>query len=1108
MTFTNEKDIKEVLKNFARPPAKFDDNSDLQFQIIDIQHKDEEDEMELDFDSDSDEVSYYKQSKPDSHVYTIRLFGVTKEGNSVALKIPDFNPFFYVKLPEDWTEFHVDNFMTHLKTQSYVYRTFENGVEDLKFYKYESAIITHETVCSKDLYGFSNNEMFRFLKLSFKNYHSMGMCGRKILKLVDVPLIGRVDLKLYESNLEPVLRFFHMRNIIPGGWINLEGRTYEPSIIPETTCQIEIKCPWNSIHPYDSNDIAPVIQASFDIETYSSDGAFPLPEVEGNHCIQIATTFKKYGTEDFFLKHIICLKHCPDIEGAVVESYETEREVLLAWKRVIQMIDPDVLYGYNIFWYDLYYLVERARLTQCFSQFNDLSKIKRYECDLKTKVMESKAYGHTEYRLLPMPGRLQVDLLPYIKREKKYTSYKLDFVASEILGERKFDLPAKQIFSNFRDGSAEKIKELAEYCIQDTLLPQKIVDKENILTNLVEMARVTCVPVDYLITRGQQIKVFSQLTRKARKMGYLVPLIQSSNSVPRQLTKEEQNKRSKKKKLKEKNKLISSEHQYQIDTLFAQINEAYRDRKLNLSLRIDADSDSSDTEVNTYYDPYGSSDDEDDEDSAGYEGATVLSAKKGAYFVPIAGLDFKSLYPGIMIDNNMCYTTLVIDPKYMDLPGVTYKSIEIGNSTHVFVQNQQGLLPIVLRELLSARSSAKKDMAKATDPLKKSIANGRQLALKVSCNSVYGFTGAANGMLPCKPIAASVTKQGRGMIDDSKEIAENKEKHKELDPLEFTCGDGTVIHQPYGCDVIYGDTDSIFCSFNVSELKKKRDQVAFSIKIGQIVSKKITHWFRSTNTHIPDEWKFTELEYEKVYNPLFLFTKKRYAGMMFTFNPDKYDEIDKKGIVLTRRDNCPIVKQIYGGAVDILMDNDLEKDEKIEKACSFVTEQANNLLDGKVSTKDLIISKSLNYSYKSRKLDKQVLLKTILDSRSVPYKHFPDITQSQVRLARKLAMRDPGNKPVPGDRLPYVLVETRNQKLRGKSHKELQWEKVEDPVYCDEHDDVKIDYLYYLENQVIKPVSSLFEILIPNPRVLFQDSIIKYINKREGDQDISKFFVC
>jgi DNA polymerase delta subunit 1 len=93
----------------------------------------------------------------------------------------------------------------------------------------------------------------------------------------------------------------------------------------------------------------------------------------------------------------------------------------------------------------------------------------------------------------------------------------------------------------------------------------------------------------------------------------------------------------------------------------------------------------------------------------------------------------------------------------------------------VFVNSttKKGILPQILDELLAARKRAKKDMAAATDPMEKAVQNGRQLALKISANSVYGFTGATVGQLPCVPVAATVTAYGRNLLLETRAFVES-----------------------------------------------------------------------------------------------------------------------------------------------------------------------------------------------------------------------------------------------------------------------------------------------------------------------------------------------
>jgi DNA polymerase delta subunit 1 len=124
-----------------------------------------------------------------------------------------------------------------------------------------------------------------------------------------------------------------------------------------------------------------------------------------------------------------------------------------------------------------------------------------------------------------MSGRFIFDLFHEVKREKKLDSYSLNFVSKTYLGDQKIDMSPKEMFRRFREGDPDKLSEVAEYCVKDTALPHQLMDKLFTFTNLIEMAKATWVPLCYLAERGQQIKVFSQLSRKARELGFMVPTI-------------------------------------------------------------------------------------------------------------------------------------------------------------------------------------------------------------------------------------------------------------------------------------------------------------------------------------------------------------------------------------------------------------------------------------------------------------------------------------------------------------------------------------------------------------------------------------------------------
>lgn len=120
--------------------------------------------------------------------------------------------------------------------------------------------------------------------------------------------------------------------------------------------------------------------------------------------------------------------------------------------------------------------------------------------------------------------------------------------------------------------------------------------------------------------------------------------------------------------------------------------------------------------------------------------------------------------------NNYFVKASVSNPSAMALPGFVDFVILIC----LWFQVRKGLLPDILESLLNARKKAKADLKKETDPFKQKVLDGRQLALKISANSVYGFTGAQVGKLPCLEISGSVTAYGRTMIEQTKTEVETK----------------------------------------------------------------------------------------------------------------------------------------------------------------------------------------------------------------------------------------------------------------------------------------------------------------------------------------------
>jgi DNA polymerase elongation subunit (family B) len=691
--------------NLIHIPDNFYKN-DIEMQIIEWWAQDEED------DNEEDEIES-QENDLNNEVYTIRCFGVTNTGISVTCKITGFKPFYYIKVPNTFTKVHLAYFLKFIES-SYFLKSFksplakENG-------RHRSCLEE-----KKDLFGFRNGKEYRFVKLVFNNYSALMKSRYLFKKAIEIANVTKrpTKFKLYESNFEPFMRYCHIKEILMAGWIRLPKGKYSVTRDSATT-QVEVSIDRKLvISMKDYQDIANFLQASWDIEVYSHDRTFPDPKykitksgntIYPNEIFQIATTYKyvknientenveNTGNKDEFLvKHLLTLKRCEKIDdpNVIVEECENERDLIRRWVNTISKMDPDIFYTYNGDSFDCMYLVERAELLGLVSSkksgsktvkqgflLKGLSRMTCRQAEIKKEYFSSSAYGDSEFNRVYIPGRLNYDLLIHYKRGmKKYASYKLDNIASEILKQNKHDVSAKDIFDLYQRGNPDDIRKIGLYCIQDTALLQRLVDKQLILTNIMQLANVTYVPIGFLTTRGQTIKVYSQLLRKARQMNFLVPHTNfNEDSYPLQIKCKEQIPFEENDigEYIEINCGKSQTDSYKQLILTAKISEIVDDTTFIALCDTEIKNDFFNIKFTYKRKDYTISRlwSNDDAIDDSFTGATVLEPIPGMYKDNIAVLDFASLYPTIMISRNLCYSAFVLDKQYLDIPGVNYEKI-------------------------------------------------------------------------------------------------------------------------------------------------------------------------------------------------------------------------------------------------------------------------------------------------------------------------------------------------------------------------------------------------------------------------------------------------
>jgi len=574
-----------------------------------------------------------------------------------------------------------------------------------------------------------------------------------------------------------------------------------------------------------------------------------FPKLEGDKCTFIGSTFMKYGDIEPYFNHCIVLNTCSDmpIENSVVESYNTEEEVLLAWQKLVQRENPDIIIGYNIFGFDYEFMFRRAEENNCVSEFLKLSRNKDEVCATKDKdsgkwkIEESSiqiASGQHDLRFIKMNGRLQVDLYNFYRREANLISYKLDYVAGNFIGDfvkgiendtshcviktsnmtgllvgsyvhfeeighsvdyyaegakflvthidkingkftinniinpdfekkvrwclAKDDVTPKDIF-RMTNGTADDRAVIAKYCIQDCNLVHYLFNKSDILTGYIEMAKICSVPINFLVMRGQGIKLTSYIAKKCREKRTLMPVIEKGG-----------------------------------------LDE-------------------------------------------GYEGAIVLEPKCDLYLDnPVACVDYASLYPSSMISENLSHDSKVWTREYDlagnlieewgeknekeeyiydNLPG--YEYVDVNYDTYRYVRknpkaaaekvksgykicrfaqpipNENGegeaIMPSILKELLKARKDTRKLIPLQTDEFMKNVLDQRQLGYKVTANSLYGQCGAKTSTFYEKDIAACTTATGRKLLTYAKRIIEECYGNKICETEKY----GSVLTK---AEYIYGDS--------------------------------------------------------------------------------------------------------------------------------------------------------------------------------------------------------------------------------------------------------------------------------------------------------------
>ena len=423
-----------------------------------------------------------------------------------------------------------------------------------------------------------------------------------------------------------------------------------------------------------------------------------------------------------------------------------------------------------------------------------------------------------------------------------------------------------------------------------------------------------------------------------------------------------------------------------------------------------------------------------------YSGGLVLEPKRGFYDRFILLLDFNSLYPSLIQEYNICFTTVKAhseagtgiagqltaaathDNSRGDADGreeaeaAAAPSGDIGAAPIAALPDPslpQGHLPRVLQLLVARRREVKRLLASTSDASRRSQLDIRQKALKLVANSMYGCLGFVNSRFYSPHMAALITSQGRDILSSSVDLC-----------------------AAIGANVIYGDTDSIMIDTGSAVLEQ-------ALTLGQAIRKEINKRHR-----------VLEIDIDGVYRNMLLLRKKKYAALKLneTATGGRQWIREVKGLDMVRRDWCGLSKELSSKVLNFLL-SDKARDDVVEAVVLQLDALGKAVRALEVPLDAFVITKQLT---------------------KAPHEYGDAHNQPHVQVA--LAMQQNGDKVRSGDVVPYVVCKGDGPVPKRCYHPS---------TVLAASGALAVDVDYYLEYQVMPPVARVCAVMeeLDQPRI-------------------------
>ena len=382
----------------------------------------------------------------EEEITSVRIYGINEQNKNVCVRVDNFTPYVYIELPE------------RVKWNTGNAQLVGNKIDELLG---RQKPLKKVLMMKKRLYGAhiepnGTTKLFPFMFCSFSSRKDIKILGYKLRNTLSIVGLGAVKLKIHESDADAILQLTCCRQISTAGWIEFHGKPQENDD-KLTLCDHEFKVKWKHLFPVTSNKVPCPKIMGFDIEVNSTNpSAMPNPNKPGDKIFQISCVISRYSeSSDKYEKYLLTLgqpeQHVVG-NDVIIYMYNTESELLTGFTDFIREENPNIIVGYNILGFDIPYMIDRAKFNMCIFNFDQQGFHKYAHAKEKTIKWSSSAYKNQEFQFLDAEGRVFVDLLPLVKRDFKFSNYKLKTIAEHFIGETKDPLSVKGIFKCYRIG--------------------------------------------------------------------------------------------------------------------------------------------------------------------------------------------------------------------------------------------------------------------------------------------------------------------------------------------------------------------------------------------------------------------------------------------------------------------------------------------------------------------------------------------------------------------------------------------------------------------------------------------------------------------------------